>query len=262
MRFTLLSLLLIILQGCTQDFHQCCHPDDLVIADIYLAEDFNESRFICVSGIKGFKVESAYIHTYQMHKYKIEDSEIKIEYYHNLMAEEVGFSEKFKNDYFRIIDLSFGKLVLSDLNEKKSKVNKHALRSIMDDIKINEFSNSKICFTCDGIEHIRPIDLYGSRNSEEVTCYDKREIKVSMDNLSKGKMIDIMYGNRDVLSDHLVDGDLISFYANDSDKTLVRSYIVTSSSIGDTLDLSICNMGPKRFGFECIYINSNYDLRN
>lgn len=262
-KFMKLATLIIIvfISSCKPDEKKCCNPDDLIISDIYHVQNNNQSRFICVNGIKGKVIESQYIYTHQLHKYKFENTTTEINYYHDLIEETMDTIQRSGFIESRIFPLSFGQLVVSVYSEDITATDNTAYHKlILDSIKVREFSDSIICFDCESVDRKIPYELIKIGVIKFIDYKFRKEIFIIGPNLDVRDQIDLQYSNIELLDKYLNDGDIITFLKNDRE-TILRSYIIVSSKIEELADLGWCGMGPIRFGFECIYVNNNHQIQ-
>lgn len=254
--FCICSLTAIFL-GCSID-SECCEPKGLVIADVYSVDNLNLSRFICLSGIDGEKINSKYVYTQQFHIYESEKFRTQIEYTHNLTAEDLSNRNNKPNSLSKSIDFSFGKLFIQvELMDTLNMGDTAALIRTINAIKIEEKSQQDICFsartqklkTPQILVEIGAYDFYSNKN--------RKTLLIQVDDPLENNLIAILFQNRDTLKSHLKNGDLIRFTLKNEEHPALRTYLIIDSELEE--DQGWCGMGPQNYSFETIYLDTtNY----
>lgn len=256
MKYLIIICIILNLNSCQTAKDNCCGENDIIISDIYSIEYDKKSRFISVDRLPGQHIQSKYIYAIQHHTYKYEGNIIEIVFYHDIIND---------NDYLdtnaiRKIDVDFGIIQIGIKNDesRKESITSDIIDAI-NNIRVSHYNNVDICYQNSKTENLIPRELenIGVINYERTT--KRKIITVKLVNNSIHSMIDILYGNTELIYKYLDDKDLVRFEANGSSNIILRSFILTNS-IGYGRDPNEwCGMGPKIKGFDCIYIN-NYDL--
>ena len=259
---SLVILFILSLLSCQQINSICCDSNDLIISDINLAQFENKSRFVCIKGIEGNKIESNYLYTEQIHKFLNENDNrvIEIKFFHNLIKEDLPITENDTIHTRKVIELEFGVLeILISRSRKNENNNQITATDLLERIKINKVSNSNVCFK--STDHIYSVP----KKLKDICATNfkgnglKKILTIQIVDSSTRNMIDIMYSNRDEIYTYMDDGDIIQFQYGESTKNIIRSFILVDSKSSDLEDKGWCGMGPREQSFDCIYIN-NQDL--
>ncbi len=245
------------LLSCQQINSICCDSNDLIISDFYLAEYDNKSRFVCIKGIEGDKIESKYLYTQQIHKFLNNNTIVEINFYHNLIREILPIAEIPTR---KVIELEFGVLeILIYSSIKNENINQIIAKDILGGIMIKQVSNTNVCY-------IDTDQIYSVPKKLGYICATsfkgnglKKILTIQIEDSSTRNMFDIMYSNRNDIYTYMDDGDIIQFQYGKSTKNIIRSFILIDSKSSDLEYKGWCGMGPRERSFDCIYIN-NHDL--
>lgn len=223
---------------------------------MYSVENLNLSRFICISGIDGEKINSKYVYTQQFHIYESEKFRTQIEYIHHLVEEDWIIANR-PNAINKSIDFSFGKLFIQvEHMDTISTGDTAALVRTINAIKIEEKSQQDICFsartqklkTPQSLVEIGAYDYYSNKN--------RKTLLIQVDDPIENNLIAILFQNRDTLKSHLKNGDLIRFTLKNEEHPALRTYLIIDSKFEE--DQGWCGMGPQNFSFETIYLDTTY----
>jgi hypothetical protein len=253
-------LILFFLIGCQNSTKKCCNSNDIVISDIYYIDNNKESSFVCLNGIEGEEIEAMYLSTEQVHRYKIGNIILQINYYHDLISDDL-IEQDSTSIISKTLDLSFGKIIVSTycINQNQN-FDSIRLKSIVSKIQYTEYRESKICFDCKEEFSKVPDDFIEIGATKLSDCTSRKELRIQVINSSEENQIDILYDNYELFKKYFKDGDLITFYIQESEIVDLRTYIIVKSKIEDYIDDGFCGMGPKTFGYECIYVNKGHYL--
>lgn len=252
--FCIISLTAILF-GCNTE-SECCDPENLITADVYGVEYYNLSRFICVSGISGEKMNSKYLYTAHIHVYESEKFRTHIEYMHNLVKEDWSIENR-PNAISKSIDFSFGRLFIQVEHMNAIDMgDTTALVKAINAIKLEEKSQQDICFYAKTQKLEIPHSLIEIGAYEFYSNKNRNTLLIQVDDPLERSLLEKLYDNRDTLKSHLKDGDLIIFTLKEEEQPALRTYLIVDSEFEE--DQGWCGMGPQNFSFETIYLDTMY----
>ena len=230
----------------------CCGENDIIISDVYSIEDDNKSRFISVDRIPGQHVQSKYIYTIQEHNFEYDKNILKITFYHDLIDD----NDLLDTGSIRTVELKFGTLQIGIENDelKGKKIDDGVIEAI-NNIRITHFDGVDICYKNSKTVNLIPNELKNIGVVNYEVAAKRKTITIKLEDNTVDSIIEILFGNIDLIYQYLDDKDLVKFEAKDHPEIL-RTYILTNSKGYKEDPNELGGMGPKINGFDCIYVKN------